>query len=143
MFLADLGGIGVEDGDESKSLGVETVVRRQRPPEISRSDQQNIPDFVGPQNSPDLGDQIVDAIANARMTELAEIGQILSYLRIGEMEAVAQLFAGYGSTLLAFERLELAQIKTQPSNSRIGNGFVSRWIHFPPFERFLRRRWSR
>ncbi len=132
LSFTDLGRIRIENRDEPKSLGVEPLVCHQRPPQIPGSYQHNIPNFIRAQNMAHLADQFINAIADPRMTKLAEIRQVLSDLRVRKIEAFTQLLAGNGAPILSLERFKLAKIKAQPANRRIRNGIGARGIHTPP-----------
>jgi hypothetical protein len=43
------------------------------------------------------------------VAELPEVGEVLADLRVGQTEAFAELFAGDGAAVLAFEGFELAK----------------------------------
>lgn len=106
----DLGGVGIKDGREAESLGMEASVGHEGAAEIAGTDEDDIPGFVGAEDMSDLADQLLDAVADAGMAELSEIGEILADLGIGEAEAFAQLLGRDGPLVLAGKRLQLAQV---------------------------------
>ena len=77
---------------------------------------------VGAQNAANCRDQLVAAVADAGMAEMAEIGEILADLGIGEAEQRGR--AGWELTVAlpgANELLQLAQVEAQPADDRLGD----------------------
>ena len=87
IFLPTLG-VGVEDGGEAEALGVEALVGHQCAAEVAGADEEDVPDFVGAEDLFDLGDEVVDAVADAGVAELAEVGEVFADLGVGEVEAI-------------------------------------------------------
>ena len=67
-----------------------------------------------------LADQVLDAVPDAGVAELAEVGQVLADLRVGQVQALAELFGRDGPAVGALERLQLAQVQAEPPDGGIG-----------------------
>ena len=76
--------------------------------------------LIGAQDAANGDDQFVATIADARIAEMAEIGQILANLGVGEAEQVAELAGAGGFVAVANQMLQFAQIKAQPIDDRLG-----------------------
>ena len=76
--------------------------------------------LVGAQDAADCDDQLFAAVADARIAEVPEIGQILANLGIGKAEQAAELTGTGGFVAVANQMLEFAQIKAQPIDDRLG-----------------------
>ena len=118
IFLPAIAGAGVEDGGEAESLGVEALVGHEGAAEVAGADEQDVPDLVGAEDALDLGDEVVDAVADAGVAELAEVGEVLADLGIGEVEGFAELLGGDGSAVLALEGFELAEVEARVGGRR-------------------------
>ena len=55
------------------------------------------------------------------IAELAEIGQVLSHLRVGKAEEAAELRRAGGFVAVADEVLQLAQVQAQATDDRFGD----------------------
>jgi len=116
---ADLGGIGVEDGGEAEAFFFEPFIGQECAAEVAGSDEEDVPGPICAEDLADLGDEVIDAVADARVAELAEVGEVFSDLGIGECEAFAELLAGDGSTVVAFEGFELSQVEAEASQGGV------------------------
>ena len=87
--LAHFGGVDVERRDDPKALLGKAPVTHQGPTQVSEADDGERPGLVGAQNPLDGRDELTGAVADARITELAEIGQVLADLGIGKSKQAA------------------------------------------------------
>src|SRR5207248_5045272 len=92
----------------------------------------DVPGLVGAEDPLHLRDQIIDAITDPRMPELAKVCEIFTNLSIGQAETFAELFARYRSPVFAFEAFELAEVEAQSPHGGIGDKLRSGLIHAAP-----------
>ena len=102
--------IVVENSDELKSLFGKSAVSGEGLPEIAGADDADVARLVGAEDFFDLGDEVVDAISNARVAKLAEVGEVFSDLGVGELEGFAELLAGDGAPIGFSECFELPEV---------------------------------
>src|SRR5262249_51105790 len=76
-------------------------------------------------------DQLAAAIADARIAELAEIGQVLTHLRVCKSKQLAKLRRTGRLQAVADLMLQLAQVKTQAADDGLGNGRLATRICGP------------
>src|SRR5258708_4383012 len=93
-FLADLAGVGVEQGDKSEPLALKAAVAQQGAGEIADADEHGGPGAVDAEAVAKGGDQVGDEVADAGLAEVAEVGEILADLGIVDAESLADLAAG-------------------------------------------------
>src|SRR5207302_105276 len=113
------------------ALGVEAAVGAEGAAEVAGADEQDVPHLVRAEDAFDLEDEVVHAVADAGVAELAEVGEVLADLGIGEAEALAELAAGDRAAVLALERLELPQVEAEPADGGIGDQVrpqVGAWV---------------
>jgi hypothetical protein len=65
------------------------------------------------------------------MSELPEIRQVFTDLRIGQIQAFAKLLRGDRPAVLTAERFELPQVKAEPTDGGIGDRLRS-MVHATP-----------
>ena len=105
----------------SKALLLKAAIAHQRPAEVAQADNRQRPRLLGAQNALDGVDQLAAAIADARIAELAEIGQVFADLGVGKSEHAAQLRRAGGFVAVADQVLQLAQVQAQPADDSFGN----------------------
>ena len=111
-----------------ESAGAEAAISQQGSTQVSQTDQGQRPVVVDPEDMPQGVDQLLDAIADARMAELAEKREILADLRILDREGLAELAARDGLEALALIGLELPQVETHPPHNGLGGHLHSRGL---------------
>src|SRR5262249_6712162 len=105
---ADLRGIGVEKRDDAEAPLGESLVTKQSAGQIADADDRDAPNAVNAEGAADSGDQFGSGVANARLAKIAEEGEILADLDIGDAKGLAKLVAGDFGDALALEALEAA-----------------------------------
>ena len=119
---ADALRVDVKRRHDAKALVAETLVAQQCAAQIARADHGHRPVAVGAQDLANGLDQVVAAIADARMAEMAEVGQVFAHLGIAKAQQSAEL-AGAGALVpVAHQVLQLAQVQAQPADDRLGDG---------------------
>src|SRR5262249_20377343 len=81
--------------------------------DLAGADHGGVPLPVGAENRPELGDELASSIADTRMTELTEAGEILADLRIGEPQRFAELLGTDRLSPMFEPPFKLAQIQAQ------------------------------
>ena len=89
--------------------------------EVSGADQQDAPDLVGAEDALDLGDQIIDAVADAGVAEGSEVGEILADLSISEAEDAAKLRRTGRLVAVADQVLQFPEVQAQSADDGLGN----------------------
>src|SRR5213075_3168553 len=90
------------------------------------ADEQHVPRLIGPENLLNFGDQLLHAIADARVAELPEIRQVLAHLCVGQAEAFAKLLGGDRASLFASEAFKLAEVKAESPYGGVGDQLGSK-----------------
>jgi putative hemolysin len=121
---ADLRGGDVERGHQLEALLSEALVSQKGPAEVAGANHDHVPGLVGAEDPPKLVDQRPDAVSHARPAELAEVGQVLSHLGGGDLEAVGQAAGGDLLHALGAEVLQLPEVEAQPADDRGGDGLA-------------------
>jgi hypothetical protein len=75
--VADLLHIVVEERDNMEAATTEPAIPKQGPAEVPQSDQGQRPIAIDPQDAPERGDQFLDAVPDAGITELPKKRQIM------------------------------------------------------------------
>lgn len=78
--------VRVENGCDVEVELIEGTVGKQGSADVACSDQCRIPDQITPENSSQVLMQLADVVPNPGMPELADEGQVLSDLRIGQSQ---------------------------------------------------------
>jgi hypothetical protein len=106
-------GVGVENGGEAEAFAEEAAVGDEGAAEVTGADEEDVPDFVGAEDFAELGDELIDAVADAGVAELAEVGEVFADLGVGVAKGVAELFGRDGVFVGFMEGFELAQVETE------------------------------
>ena len=125
--LADLLGVVVEEGDDVEAPVVEPPIFQQGPAQVPPADQGRRPDAVDPEDAPEGLAQLLDPVADARVAELPEEGEVLADLGVVDRQGRAEPAAGDGRLALALEGFELAEVEAHPADDGLGGQLVSRW----------------
>ena len=100
--------VGVEHGDDLESLLDESLVADERLAEVADADDRAAAGAVGAEDALDLLDERIDAVADPRQAELAEVGQVLAHLRGREPQVAGELARGDGRAVVVAQRLQPA-----------------------------------
>ena len=111
--VADFVGVGVEDSGESEAFSEEAAVGDECAAEVTGADEEDVPDLVGAEDFAELCDEFIDAVADAGVAELTEVGEVFADLSVGVSEGVAELFGGDGVFVGFLEGFELAQVEAE------------------------------
>lgn len=84
-------GVEIERRHDAKALRGEALVTQQGPAHVADADQRDDPLSVGAQDAANLSDQLAASVANAWMPEMAEIGEVLADLGVGEAQHLTEL----------------------------------------------------
>jgi hypothetical protein len=123
--LADHAGVLVEHGHDLEALQGEPLVGHQGPADVAGPDHGRVPRPIGPEDLAELAGELAHPVADAGMAELAEIGEVLSHLRVGEAQRRPQLLGADGLLLGVGPGLEFAQVQAQPLDG--GAGDLASW----------------
>ena len=82
--------------------------RRPPPPPTSRS---------MPSRRRERRDQLLGRVADAGVAQVAQVGQVLAHLGVGDAERLAELAAGDGAASLACEAFQAAQVQAEPADA--------------------------
>ena len=115
-------GIDVERGHDAKALVAEALVAQQGAAQVTGADHGHRPVAIGAQDLADGLDQVVAAVADARVAKMAEIGQILADLGVAKAQQPAELAGAGALVAVAHQVLQFAQVQAQPADHRLGNG---------------------
>lgn len=85
--------VGVKNRRDAEAPAGEPTVGGQGPSQIACSDEGGCPDVVGAEDQAGLFDESVDTVSEPRTAELAEVGEILSDLRVGDAQSLSKLLA--------------------------------------------------
>ena len=66
-------------------------------------------------------DQLLAAVADARVAEMAEAGEVLADLGVGEAQQPAELAGADRRLAVPHQVLQLAQVEAQPVDHRLGD----------------------
>ena len=116
--LADLAFVGIKDGGEAEAFAEEAAVGDEGAAEVAGTDEEDVPDFVSAEDFAELGDEFFDAVADAGVAELAEVGKVFADLGVGVAQGVAELLGGDGVLFGALEGFQLAEVEAEPENCR-------------------------
>ena len=94
LLLPYLIRVVIKDDDDSEILFFKTFVVKECSSKVAEADQGDVPGPVNPQNFSQTGNEISDVVADTRMAELPEIGQILTNLCIGQAQGRPQSTGG-------------------------------------------------
>ena len=64
-------------------------------------------------------DEFLGGIADAGMSEVAEVGEVFADLGVGEVEGFAELFGGDGAAVFALEGFGLAEVEGEAADGRV------------------------
>ena len=109
-FLADFRGINVEGHHDLKALVLKPPVAQQCPAEIADPDDDDRPVAIGSQYPLDLLDQFFATVADTRITNLSEVGQVFADLCVGKAEPGAQMVRTDRVVPVTYQVLQLSQI---------------------------------
>src|SRR5579883_289982 len=126
VVLADLLRVVLEQGNHLEAARPETPILQQGPTEVPHADQRQRPLPVDPQDVPQGVDQLVDAVSDPGMSELAEEREILADLRVLDRQRLAELAAGDGGAALVLIGLQLPQVQADPPHHGLGGHLPSR-----------------
>ena len=119
--VTGLVGVGVEDGGEAEAFAEEAAVGDEGAAEVTGADEEDVPDFVGAEDFAELGDEFFDAVADAGVAELAEVGEVFADLGVGVAEGVAELFGGDGGFVGFLQGFELSEVEAQAVDGGCGD----------------------
>jgi hypothetical protein len=69
---------------------------------------------VDPQPVAKCADKFLRIVTNARLAEIAEVGEIFADLGVVDSQSIPQLAAGYDFQALFFPALQMSKVKTEP-----------------------------
>lgn len=113
--------IGIKDGRNIKPAGSPPGVGHERATEVACSDQGRVPRSVGTEDLAEPRDEFGNVVTDPRMSELAEVGQILPHLCIGQAERRPELLGRNRSLLVPSAILQFPQIQTETFRRRTGD----------------------
>lgn len=113
--------VSVEDRHDVEALASEAPVRHERAADVAGAHDAGVPLTVLAEDQAQPLDELRDRIADARATELAEEGEVLAHLGVGDAEGMAKLLRGDRALAVVGSRAELAQVEAQSPNRRIRN----------------------
>jgi hypothetical protein len=100
----------VKRGYDLESALLETPKGKQCATQVAHADQQYVGNPVRTQDAADAVDELRNAIPDSRMSELSEIGEVFTYLRVGDVERLAEFFTGNRASVSGVEGLKLAEV---------------------------------
>src|SRR5262249_23994945 len=112
-----LAGIGVEECDEGETLGAEAGVAGEGTADVADADEERVGDAIGAEDLAESCDERGDLVADAGAAELAEVGEVLADLCVGEAEGACEGAGGDGGDGLGVEGFELAQVEAESADS--------------------------
>ena len=115
-------GVGLKCCHDPEPLLDKPTITQQRAAQVTDAHQRHPPFAVGAQDDlADLADQLLAAVPNAWVPEVAEMSQVLANLRVGEAKLATELAAADGLLAIGDQVLELSQIQAEPADDRLGN----------------------
>src|SRR5262249_8071984 len=131
---------------------LEAAVAEQGAGEVADADQRHRPFAVHAERPADGGDQFVRGVADAGVAEVAERGEVLAHLRVGDAERLAELAAGDLGDAVPQQSFEAAQVQAEPAPAgprqpqfaagagltTLAPGGIAFFAHAPAAERKMR-----
>ena len=99
---------------------LEATVAQQGSGQVADSDHDHRPLPVNAEPIAKGGHQFLGRIADARLAKVAQTGQVLAHLGVGDAQGDAQLTAGNGLHSLAVEPFQMAKIKAETPDAGSG-----------------------
>src|SRR5262249_630278 len=95
----------------------EAMITEQGAGEIANAHQRDGPLTVDSQGTPNGADQLRGGIANARLSQVAKIGEVLSHLSVGDAERVAEHAARHPRGAIPQQALKPPQVQAQTTDA--------------------------
>src|SRR5262249_38718784 len=95
----------------------EAAVAQQRAGQIADADDGHRPFTVDAEGAADGGDQLLRRVADAGVTEVAEVGQVFAHLRGRGAQPGPELAAGSLGQAFTLAFFQTPQVQTQPANA--------------------------
>jgi hypothetical protein len=125
---ADFGGVVVEGGRDAEALVLEAAIAKEGAAEVAESDHGERPGLVGAEDAFDGVDQLVTAIADAGVAELAEVGQVFADLSVCKAKELAELRGAGGFVAVADQVLQLAEVEAEAADNGFGDRQLGRGL---------------
>ena len=130
--LADLRGVGIEGGLDREILPAEAAVAQQRLAEVAHAHHHHGPGMIGAEDVAHRADELVAAIADARIAKLTEEAEVLANLGIAEAEQRAELARRDRLLARGLEPLQFPQVEGETADDdlrhrRVGGDFAGLW----------------
>ena len=124
--LADLGGVVVENGEDSKRAGVEPGESGECLPDVAGAYQDDSVLPLQAEQTLESISEIRHVVSHTADAELSELGEIFAHLWSGEVEAPCQLLGGDPGDSLVLQPAHTPQIDREPVQGEGGDVFQGR-----------------
>ncbi|MCE2726184.1 MAG: hypothetical protein LW698_05315 [Planctomycetaceae bacterium] len=104
----------------------EAPVAEERLAEVAHAHHRHAPGMVGAEDVAHRPDQLVAAVADARIAELAEEAEVLADLGVAEPQQRAELAGGDRLLARGLEPLQLPEVEADPADHDLRHGRVGR-----------------
>ena len=122
----DLLRVGVEHGHDVEPARVEPAILDERAAEVAEADHRRGPDAVDPQDAAEGVPQLVHAVADAGVAELAEEREVFADLGVADPELRPEPAAGDRRLPLGGEGFEPTEVQAHPADHRLGSQLLAR-----------------